>query len=315
MPHVKRDPNIGHTGDSKDPKEDAANLDLPDKTPRDEAIDSAEQQITEGIGEAIAAIEAGQAAAAQAAIEAAKKSAKAILEATQMGIEAQERFFAIADKKLSPLIAQGTEASRELASMLGIPNDEGEIVPYNLDKLRKTPGYQFVVSESIDNILQSAIGNKLSTTTTDRIQERAAGLASQRFDKRLGNLQKVSDRGLQAGAALGQVASKFGTNVSNLAASSGAGQAQAFTTAGQNLANIFTSSAANIAGLESSLASTLAELELVRGKVGPFGKRGGGGIGTGAAMIAGAQIGANFGAPAAAAGAAGGFIADKLGII
>lgn len=272
-------------------------------TSREEAIDAATGEINAGIEAAIASNEAG----AAAVIEASKIAAKAILDAAQLGIDAQERFFAIADKKLTPFVEQGYIAQDELASMIGIPNSEGKIVPYDLDKLRQTPGYQFVFDETVEGVLRSAIGNKLSSGTREEIENRSAGLASQTFNDRVTTLSSVADRGAQSGAALGQIAANFGGNIGQIASASGGQQAQVFMNQGNQLADLFNSTAM----LQRDLGSTLAELELVRGKVSPFsgGSGGGGGFNSGGA-IAGAAAGFKIGGPVGAAigGGVGGFL-------
>lgn len=286
------------------------------KTDRDEALDNAENIINTGIGDAIAAIESGQAASAGAIIEAAKIAAKASMDAAQMGIEMQERFFAIADKKLTPYIEQGYFAQNELASMLGIPNSEGKLVPYDLDKLRETPGYQFVFDETVEGVLRSAIGNKLSSGTREAVENRAAGLAANTFGDRVNALNAVSQRGAESASSLGQIAANFGQNSASIANTLGTTQAEIASNQGAQLADVFTSSAAGIASLQTDLASTLAELELVRGKVSPFfnePKKSGGGLGG----LLGQAVGTFVGSAASGAGAAvgsrvGGAIGSKF---
>jgi len=111
--------------------------------------------------EAAGLLEAGHHAAAAHIIQAAKTASRHILEYSNLSIESQKEFYKIADSKLQPFVEQGQFAMDEYASMLGIPNSAGELVPYDVADLRETPGYQFQFQEGQRAVEGSAVGRVL----------------------------------------------------------------------------------------------------------------------------------------------------------
>ena len=194
-------------------------------------------------------IAGGQEAAAGAIIESAKIAAKAALDAAQLSVAAQERFFAIADTKLEPFREQGLIAGDELASMLGIPNSDGVLVPYDSEKLRQTPGYEFMFQEGQTAVERSAVGTKLSGAQAKEQTMFGQGLAEKFFGNQVGYLSDLHKTGAQAAGDLAQAA-----------VSTGAGIGQTYDQQGTNLSNIYSKQGAQLSGVYTAGAEAQASL-------------------------------------------------------
>ena len=210
-------------------------------------------------------IAAGQAEAAAAVIQAAKISAQAVMEAAQLSVEAQERFFAIADQKLEPFRQQGLIAQDELASMLGIPNADGELVPYDIDRLKATPGYQFFFQEGQEAVERSAAGQKLSGAQLKAQTQYGQGFAERYFGNQIGYLQNMQGIGANAANSLAQAAVNTGGNIGQTYNSMGGNLANIYSNQGLSLADIYSSGALSQAALVDSLATNQGNLALATG--------------------------------------------------
>ena len=211
-------------------------------------------------------IAAGQVEAAGAIIESAKIAAQATLEGARLSVEAQERFFAIADKKLEPFREQGLIAQDELASMLGIPNAEGQLVPYDTQRLRDTPGYDFFFTEGQTAVERSAAGTKLSGAQAKAQTQYGQGFAERYFDKQIGYLQDMQGKGLSAAGYLAQAATSTGANIGSTYSNQGNQLASIYSNQGAQLADIYSSGALSQAALVESLATNQGNLALASGQ-------------------------------------------------
>lgn len=230
------------------------------------AIDQADAKLAQAQVEAAKLIADGQHAAAQATIEAAKISAKAILDSTQLSVDAQERFFAIADEKLEPFRAQGLISGNELASMLGIPNADGQLVPYDLAKLEATPGYTFMAEQGARMLDRQAVGSKLSGRQAMAAQDYGQGLASTYFQTRVNDLKDMWGTGANAAGSLAQAATSAGKGIGTAYSNQGAQLADTYNAQGTNLANIYIGGSEAQAGLIGDMAANQAGLAIARGQ-------------------------------------------------
>ena len=211
-------------------------------------------------------IAAGQVEAAGAIIESAKIAAQASLQAAQLSVEAQERFFAIADRKLEPFREQGLIAQDELASMLGIPNAEGQLVPYDTDRLRDTPGYEFFFQEGQTAVERSAAGTKLSGAQLKAQTQYGQGFAERYFDKQIGYLQDMQGKGLSAAQSLASAATQTGGNIGSTYTNMGNQLSSIYSNQGTQLADVYSSGALSQAALVESLATNQGNLALAAGQ-------------------------------------------------
>lgn len=207
----------------------------------------------------------GQVAAAQAAIEGAKIAAQAVMEAAQLSVAAQERFFAIADDKLEPFRAQGLIAGDELASMLGIPNSKGQLVPYDTEKLRQTPGYEFMFTQGLKATERKAAGTKLSGAQGKALTQYGQNYADQYFGRQIGYLQDMYGTGANAAGSLAQAAMGAGAGIGGAYTNQGQQLANIYGTQGTTLANIALGGAQSQADLATSLANAQGNLALTAG--------------------------------------------------
>ena len=227
-----------------------------------QGIAAADQSMANAQVEASRLLAEGQAAQAAAIIEGAKISAQATLEAAGLAVEAQERFFAIADQKLEPFRQQGLEAGYEMASMLGIPNSKGELVPYDLDKLRSIPEFQFVFDEGQRAVEKSAAGTKLSGSQIKAQTAFGQGLAEQTFQKQFNNLSSVYNTGANAAGQLANAATNTGANIGQTYSNQGAQLSSIYGDQSSALADIYGANAIAQASLVESLGTNQANLSL-----------------------------------------------------
>jgi len=218
----------------------------------------AQELITQSNEEAAGLIAEGNEAAAAATIEAAKIAAKAMLESTQMSIAAQKEFFAKANATLQPTIKQGRFAADEIASMLSIPNSQGQLVPFDISKLTELPSFQTAMA----GVERTAIGKKLSTQTAEQAALRGADF----FGQRVSQLYPLAQFGANAENQLAQTAGQVGGGIGNTIMAGGAAQANIASQQGANLASIYQQGAAQQAGLSSNQANALANIALASGQ-------------------------------------------------
>lgn len=227
-----------------------------------EFIDQASASLEEAAARAEELILAGQEQAAAALIEGTKLGISEIWRGASLGEDALREFIGQANQFLKPIIKQGRYADNEIASMLGIPNSKGKLVPFDDTKLSNTPGYKFRYEWGKRAVENSAVGRYLSGQSAQELTQFGQGLASEYFDTRVSQLDSVANRGAQAasqasnnliagGGALAQLFGNAGQQAGNLQFQQGAG-----------LAEIFTNSALNRAQLITNAESTLANLGL-----------------------------------------------------
>lgn len=220
------------------------------------AIAESNRIMEEATGRASEAISAGEGAAAAAIIQAGKQAAKAALDNAQLSVDAQERFFAVADEKLEPFRQQGLVAQDELASMLGIPNSDGVLVPYDLDKLRATPGYEFRFQEGQTMVERSAVGTKLSGAQAKAQTQYGQQLADTYFDKQVGYLQNLHNVGATAAGQQADNAIRTGQGIGSTYNALGSNLASIYSAQGGQLAGAYSAAAGAQAGLIGSLANS-----------------------------------------------------------
>lgn len=198
--------------------------------------------------EAAGLIAAGQEAAAAAIIENSEMAVAAILESAQLADGAVREFWGEAKAVLAPIVTQGRFASDEMASMLGIRNSSGEVVPFNLGTLEKTPGYQFRFEQGSKAVANQAIGNYLSGEQVKAQVEFGQGLASTYFDKRVEQLSGLAGLGAQAAADTARAAVTSGGTLANVYNTRGTNLGRTYTATGEQLAGVHMSGAEALAG-------------------------------------------------------------------
>lgn len=232
---------------------------------QNDAITQADQAMANAQVEASRLLAEGNAAQAAAIIEGAKISAKAVMDAAQLAVDAQERFFAIADQKLEPFRQQGLNAGYEMASMLGIPNADGEIVPYDLEKLRSTPGFNFVFEQGQKALDKSAVGTKLSGAQAKAAMQYGQGMGDTYFQQQFNNLASMYNTGANAAGSLAQAAVNTGGNIGNTYSNQGNQLSNIYGNQATSLANIASANSIAQANLVDSYATNQANLALARG--------------------------------------------------
>jgi len=224
--------------------------------------------VREAMAQAEAAIRGGNAQAAKQYIEGAKVTAKGILDAVGVSVQTQAQFFNYANSVLTPTIDQGGFAADEIASMLGIPNSRGEIVPFDIDKLAQTPGAQFRRSEMDRTLQNTAAWKELSSQQMNRAQERGNQLAAAEFESRLSQLTPLMSAGANAENQLSQLAGYFGQNIGQTQYTGGAAAAEALGGGFKNVGDLFSKQGVNLAELYSQGGLGLAELTAKQGMLG-----------------------------------------------
>ena len=216
-----------------------------------QALDEASELTDAAYDEALGYLDAGYDQAAMEIIAGAKIASRHILEYGGLSIDAQERFYEIADEKLAPFVRQGLVAQDEMASMLGIPNSNGELVPYDLNDLRETPGYQFQFEEGVRAVDASgaARGTQLSGRQMKELTTYGDKLAQLYFGTRLNQLGALFEGGLNAA-----------TNQAELAYRTGQGIGSTYEGMGSNLADIEMGKAEGMANLALGRGEALSGL-------------------------------------------------------
>lgn len=124
-------------------------------------------------------------------------------------------------------------------------------------------GYNFNLDQGLDAITRArnATGQLAGGNTDREVQKYGAGLASQEYDKWMGQLQGLVNPELQATGAAATGLAGVNTNMANLYNSAGTNQANIASTRGGMLADLGTRYGTNMAGFETGAANTLAGLE------------------------------------------------------
>ncbi len=143
-------------------------------------------------------IRAGMEAAARATIESAKVAAAAVLEQANIADARVREFWDVARADLKPIIDQGRFAADEYASMMGIANADGTVVPFDQSDLEETPGYQWNFDQAQRALQNSAQGTALSGANTLNTIGMAQQLSSQAFQERLSGLGFLAEGGWNA---------------------------------------------------------------------------------------------------------------------
>lgn len=232
------------------------------------ALAQAMSVVKEGQAKAEAALRAGNQEAARLAIEGAKLTARGILDAANVAATTMANFFNYANSVLTPTIDLGNFAANEQASMLGIPGHDGNIVPFDTDKLLETPGAQFRRSEMDRTLQNTAAFKELSSQQMNRAQERANQLAEAEFGTRFNQLNTLAGRGASHENTLAQLAGNTGTNIGTMQANAGARAAQALGSGFGATADLLGNQGANLANLYTGTAGQLANIHQQQGNVG-----------------------------------------------
>ena len=215
-----------------------------------EALAAAEEEINNGAQIALDMLYQGQAEAAAAIMMGAEEASAHILNYYGVAENVQREFYQEAAAKLQPFADLGLNAFDEMASMLGIKNSGGEIVPFDLRNLEETPGYQFQQGEGQKAVERSQAGRNLSGRASKELLEYGQQVASSYFNTRLSQL-----------GALGSVGANAASQQASLAASTGANLAQTATSTGNNLANIAMTEAEGIANIGLATSNNAIQLE------------------------------------------------------
>ncbi len=269
--------------------------------------------------QAAAEIRAGMEAAAQATIESAKIAAAAVLEQANIADARVREFWDVARADLKPIIDQGRFAADEYASMMGIANADGTVVPFDQSDLEETPGYQWDFNQAQRALQNSAQGTALSGANTLNTIGMAQQLSSQAFQNRLDGLGFLAQGGwnaardqanaaTQTGSTYADIHTTAGSNLADIYSQQGSDLSRSYITGSQGIANTAMAGAESRVGLITGLATAGANLrmsQMLANQRSQDSKRSGimGLIGTG--------VGAFFGGPAGAA--IGGSIGGQLG--
>lgn len=228
----------------------------------EEALAAAQEEINEGADLAIQLIQQGQGEAAAAVMAGAEGAAEALLEWYGVSEDVQREFYGYAREVLQPFVDLGISAFDEMASMLGIADSQGNVVPYDLRKLEETPGYQFRAEQGTQAVERSQIGRQLSGRAAKELMRYGQGLAAQYFDQRISQLAQLGQFGANAASNQAQAALGTGQNIAQGALNTGANLARVHMDEGNSLANIATGAATNQANIEQGRAQNLSNIQL-----------------------------------------------------
>lgn len=151
---------------------------------------------------------------------AATNASQAQLQATQESIAAQKYFFNQEKGELQPFVNEGTGASGELNSLLGLNPSGAAGAQQTLENL---PGYKFTLgqAEQAQSTGITARGLGLSGAQTRGAADYASGVASQNYNSYVGNLFNLLGLGENAAAGVGTGAIATGAGVGNAAVQGG----------------------------------------------------------------------------------------------
>jgi len=220
---------------------------------------SAASTIAHAQAKAAAQIRAGMKEAAAATITAAKIGAKAIMDAAKLADDTVREFWAETNAILMPIIDQGGYAMDEMASMLGIPNADGEIVPFDTEELMNTPGFKFK-EETGQRALINGTLSKLSGASIKAGVQFGQQLAQDTWQTRMQELGFLAQVGAQAGDTLAQQTTMTGIAAAENAQRAGEMVAQLESNKGGQLANIYMQGSVAQANNTMMGGSTMAQL-------------------------------------------------------
>ena len=242
-----------------------------------ENIEDAIQSVTKYYDIAREDIEEGRDEAAKNIIQYGELAAQSILESAGAGEDALREFWGEAKSLLQPIVDVGMYAFDEYASMMGIRNSSGELVPYNTDKLRETPGYQFRFQEGQRAVENSAVGSYLSGESAKAINNYGQGMAAGYFDTRVNQLGMGMELGAGAANNLAGMAGQVGSELNASRQSQGVNLAKIYGGMGSDLANVNFNAASQLgasamqtgqlkSSYEASKGSMLANINMSSGK-------------------------------------------------
>lgn len=138
----------------------------------------------------------------------AKKAAQIQQQSAREQLAFQQRLYDQNAARFGVEIGSGDRAVARLDQLLGLAgNNPAEISAM----LAATPGYQFTMEQAMRGVNASAhakgLGN--SGAAMKALQDRAANIASTRFDTHVGQVSSVADRGAQAKGALSGASQNF----------------------------------------------------------------------------------------------------------
>jgi hypothetical protein len=227
-----------------------------------EALAAAQDEINQGADLAYELISGGHAEAAAAILAGSEGAAEAILEWYGVAEDVQREFYRVASAKLQPFVDLGLSAFDEMASMLGIRNSQGQVVPYDIRDLEQTPGYQFQFDQGTQAVERSQVGRQLSGRAAKEMAQYGQGLASQYFNMRLGQLQSLGQFGAQAAGQQAQAALSTGQNIGQAALNTGTNLGNIMMREGESMANLHSGLATNLSNIEMGRSGALADIQL-----------------------------------------------------
>lgn len=139
--------------------------------------------------------------------------------------EAQvQGMFDTTQKNLQPFIDAGQSGTGQVQNLLGLgANGTAGI----MQQLQQMPGYQFALQQGLQATQNgfAAQGLGSSGAAIKGAGQYAEGLASQQYQSLFGNAMSLMQGGVQAGSALGGLASQNAGNLASLTTGAGAAQA------------------------------------------------------------------------------------------
>ncbi len=225
-----------------------------------EFIEEMTAYIQEAASEADVLIAGGEEQAASELIQYTKEGVAEVWRGAELGEEGLREFMGQTNKLFEPIISQGRYASDEQAKMLGIPNADGELEPWDPSLIEETPGFQFRNEWGARTVENSAIGRYLSGQTATELNKFGQGLAGEYFDKRFDQLGTMAQRGADATSTQGQLYANAGNTLAQMYGQAGNSAGTLLGNLGGNLANVRVNSALSRAGLLTQAASTIANM-------------------------------------------------------
>lgn len=170
--------------------------------------------------------------------------------ATQAGaaddaLSFQKKMYKQSRSDLMPYNEVGQDALYSLASLFGLPGEDGTVKPADYSSFYSSPDYQFAKTEGINALDASAAakGSLLSGGQLKALEEYGSGLATQNYGNYVNRLLQLATIGENAGARTGASAMSLGQSGANTmlagGAATAAGTVGAFNNIGGGISDAF----------------------------------------------------------------------------
>lgn len=185
------------------------------------------------------------------------KAADATAAAARESAAVQREIYGKNEGYLSPMVAQGGQATPIINGLLGLGDATAANNAFNTYK--NSSGYDWRFKQGLNGVTSGFAGGGMlkSGSAMKSLNDYGQGMASQEFGNYLGSLGNQQGFGLSAASALAGVGQNYANSLGSIYQQNGANQASAALVKSQNTANAFGSlagAAGNIFGKSGSPA-------------------------------------------------------------